>query len=585
MLRRFVAAALRVVLAVVLTLTIPAVVARAEAPAGVAVADELLVAFHAGVSATEAAEVHRAHGATLLQVLPHLGVHRVRVPASTLSAVEQALRRHPRVKFVERNLRFSAQLDANDPSYGAQWHLPKISAPQAWDITTGRSNVVIAILDSGVDATHPDLAAKIVPGYNTYDGTSDTQDVYGHGTLVAGAAAAIGGNGEGIASPAWQNAIMPMRVTDTAGFAYTSTLADALTWATDHGARVLNMSFGGVAASSTILSASQYAMNHGAVVVAAAGNCGCFDATPQTPYILSVSATDQNDIVAGWSSSGPYVDLSAPGVAILTTAAGGGYASVSGTSFASPITAGVIALMLSVNPALPPATAVDLVAANSQDLGEVGWDPSYGAGRLDAERAVLAAVAYAAPPDTTAPSVAITAPSAGSVVTGTVTVSVSASDNVGVSGVDLYVDGAYYASSAIAPYTFTLDSTTLADGGHTLSARATDAAGNVGVSASDAISVQNTVPSVVDTTPPSVSIASTSITGKKLNVTVSATDDVAVTLVELYVDGTRAASDTAAPYRFTVSLNALAAGSHTLQARAYDAVGNIGTSTVRTITK
>ncbi|HUE38705.1 MAG TPA: S8 family serine peptidase, partial [Candidatus Binatia bacterium] len=248
-----------------------------------------------------------------------------------------------------------AALTANDTNYWKEWHLQKINAPSAWDVSTGDAGVVIAILDSGIDSTHPDLAAKIVAGYNAYDNNSDTSDVGGHGTMVAGSAGAISNNGIGVASVAWQNPLMPIRVTDTQGNGYASTIAKGLTWAADHGARVMNISFSGIAASSTITSAAQYVVGKGGIVVAASGNCGCADPTPENAYIISVSATNTDDTLASFSSTGSYVDVAAPGVSIQTTVQGGGYSSVSGTSFASPITAGVLALMMSVNPALGPS--------------------------------------------------------------------------------------------------------------------------------------------------------------------------------------------------------------------------------------
>ena len=372
--------------------------------------DELLVGFHADVADADAEAVYRGHGAAKLEKLRGLRVHRVRVPPSALEAIERALARRPEVKFVERNRLLAPDLAPNDPSYPSQWHLPKISAQQAWDISTGVPEVVIAILDTGVDGTHPDLAAKMVAGYNSYDKNTDTRDVYGHGTKVAGAAAAIGNNGVGVSGVSWQSRIMPVRVSDTSGYAYYSTISNGLTWAVDHGAKVMNISFGGVAASSSIASAAQYVRSRGGVVVAAAGNCGCLDSTAPNSQLISVSATDSNDNLASWSSRGTYVDVAAPGAGILTTAKGGGYSSVSGTSFASPVTAGVVALMMAANPTLAPADLEALLKANADDKGAAGWDSSFGFGRINAYRAIAAAAASSPlpppppPPDTTAPA-------------------------------------------------------------------------------------------------------------------------------------------------------------------------------------
>ena len=134
--------------------------------------------------------------------------------------------------------------------------LRKINAPTAWDTSTG-AGITIAILDTGVDGTHPDLAAQMVPGWNSFDNNGNTSDVLGHGTAVAGVAAAASSNGVGIAGVAGGARIMPIRISDSAGYAYWSTAAQGLTWAADHGAQVANISFEGMAASSTMQAAAE----------------------------------------------------------------------------------------------------------------------------------------------------------------------------------------------------------------------------------------------------------------------------------------------------------------------------------------
>lgn len=473
----------------------------AGSDAGDAIPDELLVGFDSTVAPSQAEGIYRAEGATKLERLWRLNVHRIRVNAARLPAMEQRLRRQPGVAFVERNRRVPHAFTPNDPSFPSQWHLPAIDAPRAWDITTGSSAIVIAVLDSGVEASHPDLAGRLVPGWNFYDNTANTADVFGHGTRVAGAAAAAGHNGLGVAGVAMESHIMPIRVSDSAGYAYYSTLASGLVWAADNGARVMNMSFAGIAASSAIRSAAQYARGQGAVVVAAAGNCGCFDATPEAPEIISVSATSSSDTLASWSSRGNFVDVAAPGAGILTTSRGGDYISVSGTSFASPITAGVVALMMAANSDLTPTQIEQLLKANTDDRGAAGWDPSFGFGRVNAYRAVAAAAGSVVetearavapanpslpPADVTPPAVAITAWTSGS-GSGTSSVSVAASDNVGVTRVELWVDGVRVATDTAAPWSLVWNSSTKTSGSYLLEARAYDAAGNVGVSARLAI--------------------------------------------------------------------------------------------------
>jgi thermitase len=308
---------------------------------------------------------------------------------------------------------------------------------------------------------------------------------------VAGAAGAQSDNGQGIASVAGQSPIMPIRVTNNSGRATSATIANGLVWATDHGASVMNVSFEGIAGNTTIRTAAEYAFNHGALVVAASGNCGCVDSTADNPFVLSVSATDESDSIAYFSSTGPYVDLSAPGTNILTTAIGGLYLSDSGTSLASPIVAGVAALMFSANPALTPTVVTELLESTALDAGGAGYDPGFGYGRVNAYAAVTAAASYVPPPDATPPTASITAPGAGATVSGTVVVGVSATDNVGVVQVDLFVDGVFFASDASAPYSFAWDTTTASSGSHTLQAVAADAAGNSGSTAAITVTVSN----------------------------------------------------------------------------------------------
>ena len=550
------------------------------------VSNELLVGFRPGISRRQAENLYRAHGGQKLEELSKINVHRIRVPAQALEAVENALSQRPEIKFVERNYRLSPDFIPSDPLYSSQWHLTKVSADLAWEISQGTASVVVAILDSGVDPTHPDLAAKLVAGYNFYNNNTVTSDVYGHGTKVAGTAAAICNNAAGVASPACQNRIMPIRVTDTTGAGYVSAIANGLTWAVDHGAKVMNLSFAGVAGISTITNAAQYVVNHGGVVVAAAGNCGCFDSTPENPYIISVSATDSADNLASFSSQGNYVDVAAPGVGIYTTTTGGGYGAPSGTSFSSPLAAGVVALMMSVNPGLKPSQVESLLEANADNFGLPGYDTAYGNGRINAYRAVAAAATGSPPPDTTAPVTNIDAPSNGATVSGGVSVAVSASDNVGVTRVDLYVDSALYASDTAAPYSFYWDTTKVGNGTHTLAAVGRDAANNAGTSTTVSVSVNN-APAVSDTQPPVVTMnpPASAAKGNRLTVTVNATDNVGVVKVELYLDGALVGTDASVPYSFTINTSKLAAGQHTLQAKAYDPSGNMGVSSPVVFTK
>ena len=294
---------------------------------------------------------------------------------------------------------------------------------------------MIAILDSGVDGTHPDLASKMVAGWNVYNHNSDASDISGHGTKVAGTASAASNNSNGVASVAWGCKIMPVRVSDSTGYALFSDMAEGLTWAADHGARVANLSYT-ASDSSTVRSAASYFQSKGGVVAVSAGNDSTFKSAADNPYVLTVSATDTSDLLASFSNTGNNVDLSAPGMTIRTTARGGGYQAVAGTSFSAPIVAGLAALVMSVNPSLTPAGVQDILKQSADDLGSTGKDSSYGWGRVNAARAVTLASGGEVG-DSTPPVLSFTSPTGGATVTGGVTIALSATDNVGVTSLSL----------------------------------------------------------------------------------------------------------------------------------------------------
>lgn len=547
----------------------------------------VLVKFHDNILPAHARNIIAALGARDADEIPNIGVHILDLPyEANETAFVQAFQARSEVEYAELDRVVEpADVTPNDPWYIDEWHLTKISAPTAWSTTTGSSSVIIAILDSGVDGTHPDLAPKMVPGWDVYNNNSDTSDTGGHGTTVAGTAAAAGNNGIGVASVAWGCKIMPVRIVDSSGYTSYSLLANGLTWAADHGARVANISFSPIIDSSTVTSAARYFQNKGGVVTSSAGNLGTFVSSPDNAYILTVGATDTNDVVTSFSNPGNAVDLSAPGVLIRTTALGGAYQSVAGTSYSAPIVAGVAALVMSANPSLTPNQIQDILKQSADDLGAAGWDPSYGWGRVNAARAVALA-GGGGTVDSTLPAVSITSPSGGATVSGAVSVAVSATDNVGVSSVSLTIDGNPRGSDTSSPYTFQWDTTTASNGSHTLIASAIDTAGNA-ASYSITVTVSNSAPPP-DTTPPTETITSPSDGGKvsgNASVYVNVADNVGVTRNELYVDGVLVSSSSALPFTTKWNTGKVKAGPHVLLCKAYDAAGNIGFSQVVTVYK
>ncbi|HKW98512.1 MAG TPA: Ig-like domain-containing protein [Bryobacteraceae bacterium] len=545
------------------------------------VAGRLLVQNNGTVDDSVVQQVLGRVGAKVHHKIVQNGVWVIEVPEQAAGGISQALERSGLFKFVEPDFVAHGATTPNDPDFSSQWHLSKIQAPSAWGLTLGSISVPIAVLDSGVDPTHPDLIPKLIPGWNFLTGNADTADngaLGGHGTAVSGTAAAATNNATGVAGVGWANTIMPLVVLDASNYATYSNIASAIDYAADHGVRIISISIAGSSSSSTLQSAVDYAWSKGSVVFAAAGNFST--SAPYYPAactnVVAVSATESDDTFSSFSNYGSWITLSAPGDYIMTTDLGGSYGQWYGTSFAAPIAAGVAALAISANPSLTASALVTLLKNNSDDLGTAGYDIYFGWGRVNAYKAVLAAKNSVTPTDTKPPVVSISSPLSGVTVAGTVAVQGSATDNVGVTKIQFYVDGSLMSSAAVSPFAFSWNSTAVANGSHTLTVKAYDAANNVG-SASVAVIASN------DKTPPAVSIGSptsgSSVAGT-LTVKGSATDNVGVTKVQLYVDGVLAASGTASAFSFSWNSTTVTNASHTLTVKAYDAAGNVGSAAV-----
>jgi thermitase len=552
----------------------------------------ILVEARAGLSGDELEKILKTHGGGKRRKMGQSNLNIVELPAgASEAALVERLRRHPAFKYVELDRRVKSTLAVNDPYAGSEWHLGKIGATTAWDSTQG-AGVIIAILDSGVDGSHPDLLPNLVPGYNTHGNNTDTADVCGHGTAVAGSAAARTNNGAGVAGVAGLAKIMPIRVAykDAGGgcYAYTSTIAAGITWAADHGARIANVSYGPLAGSATIQSAAQYMKNKGGLVFVSAGNNGVDENIVPSNTLIAVSATDSADARAGWSSYGSFVSLAAPGAGIWTTSQGGAYDGWNGTSFASPVAAGVAALMMAAAPSLDGAAIEQALFASAVPLGAAGRDPLFGHGRVDAAAGVRAVLARVVVADTQAPTAAITSPAASSSVSGTVTVAVNATDNVGVDRVELKANGTVVGADIAGPFSFAWNSAGVPNGMNTLVATAYDKAGNATASSPVSVSVANAVPPpTADTTPPTVKIdnpVSGTVSGA-VTISVSATDNrgTASLMQSIYIDNALVSNGRGGSLAYTWQTRRWMTGPHAIKVVAKDAAGNRASSTVQVV--
>jgi len=359
---------------------------------------EVLVKFKSDASPTSVQAALSAQDVRAVGEVPALGIQRLTVPEGQELAIIAALRRHPLVEYAEPNYIIRAVLIPNDPYFSSQWGLTKIGASQAWEVTTGSNDLTIAIVDSGIDLDHPDLSGKIILGYDYVNGDWVPDDDYGHGTHVAGIAAAWTDNRQGVAGVAWGARLMALKVLDAEGSGTYADVASAVTYAADNGAKIINLSLGGSSDSQTLHDALIYAHNAGCVVVAATGNNdGSVLYPAKYTEAFAVASTDSNDQRAWFSNYGPEVDVAAPGVDIYSTHLpyahltsichdddGDGYGLCSGTSMATPYVAGLAALIWSEYPSYTNDQVEGRIERTALDLGASGWDQYYGHGRIDA---------------------------------------------------------------------------------------------------------------------------------------------------------------------------------------------------------
>jgi thermitase len=439
--------------------------------------DHILVKFKDGTPETKRQDIYHRNALSERSEIPQIGLKVVNIsPDDSPEEVVQRLIVEGDVEFAEVDEMLAPDFIPNDPAYKNAWQLGKVFTPAAWDVTTGNS-VIVAILDTGVDCTHPDLVLNCVAGWNFYDNNSNSSDVYGHGTAVAGTAAAIMNNALGASGVCGNCKIMPLRISQPDGYASFSTIATGLTYAADHGARAANISYR-ASNSSSITTAAKYMQSKGGVVSISSGNETTFDASADNPYVFTVGATNSTDTLASWSNTGNNIDLVAPGVSVYVTTRGGGYGSWSGTSFAAPMVAGASALVISANPGLTAAQVQDIIKTSADNLLTSGWDTSTGWGRLNIERAVNLAIGITPTtptPDTLPPS---TPTNVNAVAPDSTKINISwgaSTDNVGVSGYKVYKNGSFLTNTSNLNYSDTQVTSGLS---YSYSVSAFDGAGN-----------------------------------------------------------------------------------------------------------
>lgn len=393
----------------------------------------ILVAFRADASDVARADAVRSIGGRIEAELASLGVTRIVVPSDAADAsgdgpaIAAAVARHPAVELAEHDSTVRIAFDPNDPLYRAasdpitglgQWGIRTAKVDQAWDRVRASSAIIVAIIDSGVDATHPDLQGVLLPGGTFVTrGSSEcaegeTRDDNSHGTHIAGIIGASANNSQGVAGVAFGVRVLPVKALDCTGAGALSDVANGITFAADRGARIINLSLGSVADSFTMRRAIESAVARNVLIVAAAGNCGrsgngCTSLNEVNypaayPEVIAVGATSTDDTVSFFSTQNETVDIAAPGDRIVSTTptyptfrsrsstnpARLNYEAFRGTSQSAPFIAGVAALIWSQDPGLSATGVRERLLAAVDDLGAAGRDNGYGAGRVNALRAV-----------------------------------------------------------------------------------------------------------------------------------------------------------------------------------------------------
>lgn len=351
-----------------------------------------IVVFNSSVNGAAQDALLKAHGAVKVKTLPSVNGAVVLLPSRT---AERALSGRSGVLRVETDAVVTI-MARPQPKQVLPWGVDRVDAEKVWPTGNSADPIKVAVVDTGISSTHPDLVANIKGGVNTITGGSWSDD-NGHGSHVAGIIGALN-NTSGVVGVAPLVNLYAVKVLSASGSGYVSDIIEGLQWAVANGMQVVNMSLGTSVDVQSFHDAVTATYNAGVTLVAAAGNSGGAVGYPGAyPEVISVSATDSNNVLASFSSRGPEVDLAAPGVNIYSTYKGGSYATLSGTSMASPHVAGAVALVLNtavgvwdadLDGVWDPSEVQNKLQSTAMDLGATGYDTLYGWGLVNAWTAV-----------------------------------------------------------------------------------------------------------------------------------------------------------------------------------------------------
>ncbi|MBI5700710.1 S8 family peptidase [Candidatus Saganbacteria bacterium] len=463
-----------------------------------AVQGEVLVKFKPAISTKSIS----ALSLNVLEVSLSTQVYKLAVPPGrTISEYLTELSNDKNIIYAEPNYIIRAHATTpNDTSYDLQWNLPLIKAPEGWDISTGDATVVIADIDSGCDTTHPDLSDKITSNSKNFQGAgSSITDLNSHGTHTAGILAAVTNNSVGVAGVAWNCKIMVLRMLDAAGTGEVFDFNNAVVYAADKGAKVINMSLGTLNFSQSMADAVAYAYGKNCAMFSSSGNESSLtvDYPAKLAGVIAVSAVDKNKNITPYSNSGPEISVCAPGgtsdSAIYSTIPSSTYGYKYGTSMAAPLVSGLAALLFSKFPSITRDQVYYRITSEAEDLGTAGKDNFYGYGIINIVETLG---------DIIAPTVEVISPAGGERMTmgGALNIRWSASDTgIGLSAtpIALYYsldNGASYstiaaASSNSGTYSFTLPQTPTAEAKIKISVA--DLSGNIATAESKSFTILN----------------------------------------------------------------------------------------------